>query len=666
MNNVTQEETELETEQTTPPVEDSTNPEQLPQIVNQEENSENENAVDSEEIIQLKPEEIKVIKETKETILKEVTNQETTNNITSENSYNYYGCDEILNLENLSILAKAYPGVNIISWKPVNGAKSYVLYKYEEGYPAGVYNFNYDDLLILYDTAISDDVEYTYVVEAESKSSPSRAVFVQNTIIETSVKAIVPPEYVKARDLCGYEDGYKGEKKELGLDEWIIGPENIKTSWKDNTLTFSFPTKAYLSYSVYAFKGNEFNFVNNPCQKGLFLGKYRSFVNNKIVSGNAQLKSCGKYTIAVVVSSLNSQYKDSLPVESDYVVNVPATALKKGTRDINGSYIDEGKTIRLKWRPATLEDNSVVPASAYTVYSFNRAENQYVKIVNAKADEDYYYATFEPENSKIQNEYYIVLNINGTFEDVNNVVTVEPYIVLEEGTPVTVNDFKYSIVEKTSGISAKATFLIKLEEEQTIESLRYASVENFITEENVLNMDLTEFLDFKTDDISDTADYMNYKVEIDNLELNKKLAVLVEVKEPGKKLAQTYFISEPLEYKLSIYKIGNGISRGYEAWIQVFEKFATDDCQKNYRYAVFMAKVEDQVENDFYLKNDTEWIELFSGEPEFTNYLYGEKYFEVKSGRQEYGNYVFKIIKSCVCNPELEPCIEFYNWKCGY
>lgn len=659
--NQKEEETENQIEEVIQTEEDNRSDEEVPVVI-EETPSEEETTVVQEEVVEIKSEDITVIREIKETVLKELTTQETTNNITSENSYNYYGCDELLNLDEVSIVAKAYPGVNIVTWKPVKGANSYILYKYEEDFPAGVYTFNHDDLLILYDTAITDETNYTYVVEAESKSSPSRAVFVQNTTVETSVKAIVPPSFVNARGLCGYEDGYNGEIKELGFDEGIIDCDNIITSWESNHLTFSFPTKAYLSYTVYAFRGNEYTLSKDWKNTGIFLGNYRSFINNKIVNGSAKLVMPGTYTIGVVVSSLSNVYGESELVESDNKIVIPVVKLKQSTSELSGNYVDEGKTVRIKWLPAVLEDDSNPPVSCYSVYSYDKAENNYLRVGSVKSDGTYYYSILDVENSKITNSYFIGLNVNGAFEFGDNVVTVEPYVVLEDGILPEITAPEISIVETENSISATVSFLIDLRENQTIDCLNYAAVDKDITEESVLGTDFTEFLDFQTSEVHDETDYQNYKISIKNLPIGKKLAVYIEFKEPGRKNAVTYFVSEEITFTIPECTFDVAKYNSNKARILILEDKEHKKYSDNYRYDVYYAKTVETEEDKHYISQDTEWVTLRSGSMEFSGTNLSGSFWECVTEYLEYGTYVFRFEKSWANHPEVEPYTSTVYW----
>ena len=52
----------------------------------------------------------------------------------SDGSSDYDGrVDTVINLKTPSVTAKAYPGVNLVSWDVVPGAEKYEVYRYETG-----------------------------------------------------------------------------------------------------------------------------------------------------------------------------------------------------------------------------------------------------------------------------------------------------------------------------------------------------------------------------------------------------------------------------------------------------------------------------------------------------------------------------------------------------
>ena len=111
--------------------------------------------------------------------------------------------DTIYSLDAPRVTAKAYPGVNYISWEPVTSAQGYKIYRVLDGDSSKLRSVA-SDVTCYADIAsddhiLSDGKVYKYIVEAISKSDPaSRGVYAKNSQGSASVKAIVPTAGSKA------------------------------------------------------------------------------------------------------------------------------------------------------------------------------------------------------------------------------------------------------------------------------------------------------------------------------------------------------------------------------------------------------------------------------------------------------------------------------------
>lgn len=105
--------------------------------------------------------------------------------------------DTIYSLDAPRVTAKAYPGVNYISWEPVTSAQGYEIYRVLDGDSSKLRSVAsgvtcYADIAAS-DHILSDGKVYKYIVEAVSKSDPaSREVYAKNSQGSASVTAIVP------------------------------------------------------------------------------------------------------------------------------------------------------------------------------------------------------------------------------------------------------------------------------------------------------------------------------------------------------------------------------------------------------------------------------------------------------------------------------------------
>ncbi|MBD5446432.1 MAG: hypothetical protein HDR32_01470, partial [Treponema sp.] len=148
--------------------------------------------------------------------------------------------DTVYSLETPSVSAKAYPGVNVVSWKPVTGASGYKVTVYEENvFKRDITEELSDDGCAYADTKLTNGKTYTYSVEATSTTNPGtmREVYATNSRGEASVKAIVPPAGTKSLELPAYEGGYDGTntKTVSESDNWVVKPGNITVAVADGT-----------------------------------------------------------------------------------------------------------------------------------------------------------------------------------------------------------------------------------------------------------------------------------------------------------------------------------------------------------------------------------------------------------------------------------------------
>lgn len=289
--------------------------------------------------------------------------------------------DTVLSLETPSVSAKAYPGVNLVSWKPVTGASSYKLSVYEEG--AFKKDVDADDMngLSYADTDIMNGKNYTYYVEAVSTTNPGtteiRAVYATNSRGEASARAIVPPAGTKSLELPAYESGYDGTnvKTVSADDKWIVRPDNIAVSVADGTVSVTFPMKAYLIYQVLYYNNDLLHDAN------VNEGAYGDFVvdawsNNALGHASFDIYGAGTYQIAVTARAFNRKYAASDEVVRAETITIEELEISDtGTPSAYYLYDDNKfasgakKTVRVSFEPATNYSNrEAVPTGWYKVY----------------------------------------------------------------------------------------------------------------------------------------------------------------------------------------------------------------------------------------------------------------------------------------------------------
>ena len=306
--------------------------------------------------------------------------------------------DTVYQLETPSVTAKAYPGVNFVSWKPVTGASGYKVTVYEENvFKRDITEELSDDSCAYTDTKLTNGKTYTYSVEATSTTNPGtmREVYAKNSRGEASVKAIVPPAGTKSLELPAYEGGYDGTntKTVSESDNGVVKPTNITVAVADGTVSVNFPMKAYLKYTVKYYNNDLPHEINAATNGGHIVSDPNA--NNALGQASFDITNAGSYQVAVVASAYNEYYADSDEVIYGELVKIEKLALDDETADETADYIltdnkfvtGADKTARVAFRPAVL-NGEYVPTSWYTVYRRVKGEYTNTKVAAVKESTD--------------------------------------------------------------------------------------------------------------------------------------------------------------------------------------------------------------------------------------------------------------------------------------
>ena len=330
--------------------------------------------------------------------------------------------DTVLNLAAPQVKATAYPGMNYISWKPVANANGYVIYIYEDGHYVSATDLAYNKLNFV-DTEIVNGVNYTYYVEATSKTSSGRAVVTENTMSEAvSVTAIVPSYNVKSLELVNYENP-------KGNTEFVVNSSNLHIANDGfKKLSISFPAKAYLNYYVSYTKGNTYEttgIFDTPVDP-----VYDNARNDVILYVDNLITSAGTYRASVKVKAQNKHFGDSKEIVSEETVVI--NDLKgDGAEIVSAGYKDLGKTVRVVFNKFTLADGTDAPASYYKVYravagtsKYSPASETVKPTNNTKAT---YFVDDVIEDNTIKYEYIVVVTDGENYSKKPDTKEVAPY-----------------------------------------------------------------------------------------------------------------------------------------------------------------------------------------------------------------------------------------------
>ena len=375
--------------------------------------------------------------------------------------------DTVLSLNAPSVTAKAYPGVNYISWEPVTSAQGYTVYRVKDGVASTLRTVksNVTSYADIADSThvLSDGKEYKYIVEAMRETDPalSRAVYVKNSQGSATVKAIVPPAGSPAISAEPASASGKDYIKKYYEKLVTKAAENVTISIKNGNFYAEYPATAGFKYEIsasvkgkYDALGGAFDFLSKPFEN--YKEDYKAEFN-KPVPGSSE------YEIRLKVSSVSDLYEPvvlllgSLSAESigelDAIENVKA------------EYI-ASKTALVSWAPATLKNGKNSPVANFKVYRTSDVDDTWTA-VSAEVKEgqetgkdggsvkisEGYYITDTVEDDSISYTYYVVHTdgkLFGKYNETANSAKLSKVTLTKTDAPVlTVSKF----VGSTAGIA---------------------------------------------------------------------------------------------------------------------------------------------------------------------------------------------------------------------
>ena len=441
--------------------------------------------------------------------------------------------DTVLYLEKPQVSAKAYPGMNFVSWEPIANANGYVLYKYEDNNFKSSSSLSYTDLSYK-DTDIKDGALYSYFVEAESKTSTGRSISTENTRSDkVSVKGIVPPSDVTTLNLYAYED-YGSKESPKGNKDFVVTSSNIKISNNEmkssGKLSISFPGKAYLTYNLgYTNIDNQFDVQNTYSTIALNISD--NSTNDKIFYYDYTVTAPGIYKAVIRVDSENSLFASSPVVISDESVTIEKLNGTGGTIS-SASYTDLGKTVRVVFNKYVLNGSSV-PESYYKVYRCEAGSYLYEPVSGTIAATDSSKATYfaddtVPDSTK-EYEYRVVVT------DGNSIAydseTVSPYSLAAQST-TTVSGVESS--EDNDAVSNDITWTITLPSNDVVITGVYALEKSANYTGTVVAADFDRTSSLETTSGTDTTGKKFY-VYTKNHTAGNKVYLLVTTSQENKK-----------------------------------------------------------------------------------------------------------------------------------
>ena len=317
------------------------------------------------------------------------------------------------------VTAKAYPGVNILTWKEIKDAGSYTIYRTVGNGKIEEAKKSAGNVYI--DTDIDENVNYKYrivanPVDAVSHDASQTEVSLKTAKIATdpnNVRGTWAPEGTPFLDLAKYESDY--DSGAPVLSEATIDAKLI-TSDK-NSVRVSFPVKPYATYKVYIDSENS----SEPASS--------KEINGYDYNGTATVTldaASGTNLVVVVATPLNTTYYPRSEVAALAAVSVSAkwTNYKSETKTANAriwfnpdaygarTYSTDEYTV---YRTVYKTMDSLVKSDEKTV------DCNSVKLGTPKKDTEvevnelpvYYYDDSLDITGVAAVRYYVILNHNG-------------------------------------------------------------------------------------------------------------------------------------------------------------------------------------------------------------------------------------------------------------
>lgn len=507
--------------------------------------------------------------------------------------------DTVLSLNAPSVTAKAYPGVNYISWEPVTSAQGYTVYRVKDGVASTLRTVknNVTSYADIADSThvLSDGKEYKYIVEAMSESDPalSRAVYVKNSQGSATVKAIVPPAGSPAISAEPASASGKDYIKKYYEKLVTKAADNVKFSIKNGNFYAEYPATAGFKYEISAsFKGKydalgeAFDFRSKTFEN--YKEDYKAEFNNGPVPGSSE------YEIRLKVSSVSDLYEPVVLLLGS--LTAESIGESEAIKNVKAEYI-ASKTALVSWAPATLKNGKDSPVANFKVYRTSDVDDTWTAVSaevkeGQKAEQDTtsgtvkisegYYITDTVEDDSISYTYYVVHTdgkLFGKYEESDNSAKLSKVTLAETDAPVlTVSKF----VGSTAGIANTIKITSKGNEKQTL-ALSYVKLAEDADGKPVkyITSNFTAIELANNDGYADS--YINY---IKDAPAGTYLVKLT-ASENGKKENSVYeiVIVSPAEALGSTLKVSSDLTK-----VTVTENIAKDskvDSVANYKYTLY-------------------------------------------------------------------------------
>lgn len=373
--------------------------------------------------------------------------------------------DTIYSLDAPRVTAKAYPGVNYISWEPVTSAQGYKIYRVLDGDSSKLRSVA-SDVTCYADIAsddhiLSDGKVYKYIVEAISKSDPaSREVYAKNSQGSASVKAIVPTAGSKAISAEPASASGKDYIKKYYEKLVTKAAENVTLSIENGNFYAEYPATAGFKYEISASVKGMYDALGGDVP---FYSPFENYKEDYKAELNVPVTGFSEHEIRLKVSSVSKLYEPVVVLLGS--LSAESIGESESIKNVKAEYI-ASKTAVVSWAPATLKDGKDSPVANFKVYRTSDVDETWTAISaevkeGQKTDNvsggtanisEGYYIIDTVENDSISYKYYVVHTDGthfGTYSESDNSAKLSKVTLAETVAPtLTVSTF----IESTAGI----------------------------------------------------------------------------------------------------------------------------------------------------------------------------------------------------------------------
>lgn len=373
--------------------------------------------------------------------------------------------DTIYSLDAPRVTAKAYPGVNYISWEPVTSAQGYKIYRVLDGDSSKLRSVA-SDVTCYADIAASDHIlsdgkVYKYIVEAVSKSDPaSREVYAKNSQGSASVTAIVPTAGSPAISAEPVSASGKDYIKKYYEKLVAKASENVKLSIKDGNFYAEYPATAGFKYEIAASPKGMYDALGGDVP---FVSPFENYKEDYKAELNGPVAGSFELEVRLKVSSVSELYEPVVvPLGS---LTAESIGESESIKDVKAEYV-ASKTALVSWAPAKLDNGKDSPVTNFKVYRTSDVDATWTAVSaevkeGQKTDNVYggtanisegYYIIDTVENDSISYTYYVVHTdgkLFGKYRESDNSAKLSKVTLTKTVAPtLTVSTF----IESTAGI----------------------------------------------------------------------------------------------------------------------------------------------------------------------------------------------------------------------